>query len=149
MGMIRLSPDFKEFLKLLNENNVRYLLVGGYAVAFHGYPRTTGDMDIWIAFDPTNASKVTKALREFGFSETALREELFTNPKNVIRMGIPPYRIEVLTTVDGIEFESSFTNRIIENVDGVEISIISKQDLIANKLSAGRNKDLDDVENLK
>jgi len=149
MGMIRLSPDFKEFLKLLNENSVRYLLVGGYAVAFHGYPRNTGDMDIWIAFDPDNASKVTKALREFGFSDTALQEELFSNPKIVVRMGVPPYRIEVLTTVDGIEFESSYANRIIEKMDGFEISIISKNDLIKNKLTAGRNKDLDDVENLK
>jgi len=149
MGMIRLSPDFKEFLKLLNENNVRYLLVGGYAVAFHGYPRNTGDMDIWIACDSANASNITKALRDFGFSDTALREELFTNPKIVIRMGVPPYRIEILTTVDGIEFESSYSNRIIEKIDDIEISILSKKDLIENKLSAGRNKDLDDVENLK
>jgi hypothetical protein len=106
-------------------------------------------MDIWIAFDPTNARYVTKALREFGFSETDLREDLFTDPNNVIRMGIPPYRIEVLTTIDGIEFESSYSNRIIEKIEGVEISIISKDDLIKNKLSAGRNKDLNDVENLR
>ncbi len=128
MGMIRLSPDFKEFLKLLNENKVRYLLIGGYAVAFHGYPRTTGDMDIWIAIDPQNASCVVKTLHEFGFGESELHEELFTNPKNIIRMGIPPYRIEVLTAVSGIEFEASYERRIVKNIDGVDIAIISKPD---------------------
>lgn len=149
MGMIRLSPDFKEFLKLLNENDVRYLLVGGYAVAFHGYPRTTGDMDIWIAIDPTNAQHVTKVLKEFGFNVEALNEKLFVDPKNIIRMGIPPFRIEIITSADGVDFEECYSKRVIAIIDGLEIFIISKKDLITNKKSAGRNKDLNDVENLR
>jgi predicted nucleotidyltransferase len=149
MGTIRLSPDFKEFLKLLNENNVRYLLVGGYAVAFHGYPRTTGDMDVWIAIDPTNVKNVTKVLQEFGFNVVDLKEDLFRNPNNIIRMGIPPYRIEIITSVSGVKFEDCYPARITKKIDGIDIHFISKRDLINNKKAAGRNKDLDDIENLR
>lgn len=148
MVTIRLSPDFKEFLKLLNENNVRYLLIGGYAVAFHGYPRTTGDMDIWIAIDPENAKNVTKSLQDFGFNVASLNENLFVDPNNIIRLGNPPYRIEIITSVLGIEFEDCYPARITKNIDGTDIHFISKRDLIINKKAAGRNKDLDDIENL-
>lgn len=149
MGTIRLSSDFKEFLKLLQENNVRYLLVGGYAVAFHGYPRTTGDMDIWVAVDQNNVSKVIDSLKEFGFNVGELTKDLFSNPQIIIRMGVPPYRIEIITSADGVNFEECYSNRVIEKIDDIDISLISKKDLISNKKAAGRNKDLNDVENLE
>jgi hypothetical protein len=125
------------------------MLVGGYAIAFHGYPRTTGDMDIWIAFDPENAKKVTKVLKDFGCNIEALNDDLFIDPKNIIRLGIPPYRIEIITSVSGINFEDSYVGRITKDIDGIEVDFISRKDLITNKKAAGRNKDLDDIENLK
>jgi len=100
MATIQLPSDFREFLKLLNSHDVRYLLIGGYAVNYHGYPRATGDMDIWVDRDPDNAEKVTTVLRQFGFRQAS--QELFTEPGNVVRMGVSPLRIEVLTTISGV-----------------------------------------------
>lgn len=94
--MTQLPPDFKEFLQLMNSNSVDYLLVGGYAVGYHGYPRATGDMDIWVAVDPTNADKIAKVLREFGFALPQLTPELFLSEERIVRMGNPPFRLEVL-----------------------------------------------------
>src|SRR5262245_29595370 len=104
MATIQLPPDFKDFLKLLNSEGVDYLLIGGYAVGYHGYPRATGDMDVWIDISPENAARVVTVLRKFGFGETAIEEELFLNENQVIRMGVPPLRIEVLTTISGVTF---------------------------------------------
>lgn len=94
-----LPPDFKEFLRLLNENDVKYLLIGGYAVGYHGYPRATNDMDIWIAPYPVNVTKVVTALRQFGFNTPELSESLFMEEKKIVRMGIPPMRIEVAVSI--------------------------------------------------
>src|SRR5262245_18805081 len=95
-----LPPDFKEFLRLLNSNNVEYLLIGGYAVNYHGYPRATVDMDVWIAMDPQNAERVAAAVRAFGFRDTTARE--FLQPHKIVRMGVPPLRLEILTTISGV-----------------------------------------------
>jgi hypothetical protein len=95
MATIHLPPDFKEFLQLLNAHQVEYLLIGGYAVGYHGYPRATADMDIWIAMHPKNAEKVVVVLKEFGFDVPALSTELFLKANQIIRMGIPPVRIEI------------------------------------------------------
>jgi hypothetical protein len=147
MAAIQLPPDFKEFLKLLNSHDVRYLLIGGYAVNYHGYPRATGHMDIWVDRDPTNAARVAAALSEFGFREAA--PDLFTEPRNVVRMGNSPFRIEVLTSVSGIEFSSCYENRIMAELDGTRVSIIAADDLRANKKASGRLKDLADLEQIE
>lgn len=106
MDMILLPPDFREFLQLLNSHRVRYLLVGGYAVGYYGYPRATADMDIWVATDAENVERVLTALAEFGFAE--VEPELFAKEQQVIRMGVPPLRIELLTGVSGVEFEDCY-----------------------------------------
>ena len=101
---MQLPPDFKDFLRLLNLKQVEYLLIGGYAVSYYGYPRATGDMDVWIAINPQNAAKVVEVLKEFGFDVANLSVDLFLQENKVIRMGIPPLRLELLTTISGVEF---------------------------------------------
>ena len=147
MDMV-LPPDFKEFLKLLNDNNIKYLLIGGYAVGYHGYPRATNDMDIWIAINPKTAKQMVAALKEFGFDTPLLSEELFLKENSVVRMGIAPIRIEILTTISGVNFEECFKQCIVDEIDGVKINIIGLQQLKINKKASGRHKDLDDYENL-
>ena len=111
---IELPLDFKEFLKLLNEKSVRYLLIGGYAVGYHGYPRATNDMDVWIAIQPDNARKIVAVLKEFGFDHPELTPDLFLQENKIIRMGHPPMRLEISTGISGVEFEESYASRIVE-----------------------------------
>lgn len=146
--MVKLPPDFREFLSLLHTHRVNYLLVGGYAVAAHGYPRFTGDMDVWIQTNTENGENVFKVCREFGFDVPNLRVELFTDPKQMTRMGHPPLRIEILNSVSGLSFEAAWENRIESDWDGVPVTLISLCDLRTNKLASGRLKDLADLENL-
>jgi hypothetical protein len=148
MATVHLPPDFKEFLQLLNSHQVEYLLIGGYAVGYHGYPRATADMDIWIAIRPENAEKVVKVLREFGFGVEGLTPDLFLKEEQIIRMGVPPVRIEILTTISGVSFEECYTERKVDTLDGVEVNLISLAHLKENKKASGRHKDLDDLENL-
>jgi hypothetical protein len=148
MATARLPKDFKEFLKLLGSKRVKYLLVGGYAVGYHGYPRATADMDIWIALDARNAAKALDVLKTFGFAQTELTEELLLKGDQVIRMGLPPFRIEVLTGVSGVTFESCYRRRIRDTIDGVKVNIIALPDLKRNKKASGRHKDLEDLEHL-
>jgi hypothetical protein len=145
---IELPLDFKEFLKLLNEKAVRYLLIGGYAVGYHGYPRATNDMDIWIALQPENAERVVEALREFGFDLPELRPELFLNEKAIIRMGSPPMRLEITTSISGVEFDECYESRVIDMLDDIQVSVIDLKHLKINKKASGRLKDLADLENL-
>ncbi len=146
--MVKLPPDFREFLSLLHTHRVNYLLVGGYAVAAHGYPRFTGDMDVWIQTNTKNGENVFKVCREFGFDVPNLRVELFADPKQMTRMGHPPLRIEILNSVSGLSFEAAWENRIECDWDGVPVTLISLCDLRTNKLASGRLKDLADLENL-
>jgi predicted nucleotidyltransferase len=118
-------------------------------VGLYGYPRATGDMDIWIAVNETNASRVFEIIKEFGFNIPELTESLFVQKDKVIRMGNPPLRIEILTSVSGIDFEKSYQNRKVEQIEGVPVNFIGLEDLIKNKKASGRHKDLDDVEHLK
>lgn len=148
MGTIRLPPDFKEFLKLLNSAGIEYLLIGGYAVGYYGYPRTTGDMDVWLATHPTNAQKVTRVLHDFGFRSEDVTDHLFQQPDKIIRMGVPPVRIELLTGISGVNFDECYQRRRIGELDGVPVSFISLADLKTNKQAAGRTKDLNDLEHL-
>jgi hypothetical protein len=148
MATIQLPPDFKEFLKLLNLREVRYLIVGGYAVAVHGYVRATGDIDIWAEPDPENAAKLAKVLREFGFGGPELSDSLFLEPNRVIRMGLPPIRIEVLTSISGVTFNQCYASCIKAELDGTPVTVIGLSDLKTNKQAAGRAKDLADLEEL-
>jgi predicted nucleotidyltransferase len=148
MAMIHLPQDFKEFLKLLNAHRVEYLMIGGYAVGYYGYPRATADMDIWVAVNPANADKIVAVLKEFGFNLPDLSAELFLKEWQIIRMGVPPVRIELSTSVSGVNFSECYANKVIDAVDGVQINLISLEHLKQNKKSAARHKDLADLENL-
>ena len=146
--MIQLPPDFKEFLKLLNSHRVEYLLIGGYAVGYHGYPRATGDMDLWVAIRQNNAEKLVAVLGEFGFNPPQLSANLFLQENQIIRMGVPPMRIELLTTISGVDFDLCYSERIVDVIDNVEVPIINLKYLKQNKQASGRYKDLDDLQYL-
>ena len=148
MTMTRLPTEFREFLKLLSEHQVRYLLIGGYAVGYYGYPRATADMDCWIACDRDNAERMVKALVEFGFGVAELTPALFLEEHRIIRMGYAPLRIEIMMSISGVEFETCYTARQVDVLDGVEVSIIGLDCLKRNKQASGRHKDLDDLEHL-
>jgi len=148
MAIPSLPPDFKEFLRLLNSYQVEYLLIGGYAVGYHGYPRATADMDLWIAIHPQNAERVVSTLREFGFDVPMLSEDLFLKENQVVRMGNPPFRIELLTTISGVGFNECYPERVRETVEEVEVNVISLKHLKANKQASGRHIDLNDLEHL-
>ena len=148
MEPIEFPRDFSEFLKLLNANEVEYLLVGGFAVALHGYPRATADMDVWVARRKKNAQRIVRALQEFGFGSVELTPELFVEEERIVRMGIPPMRIELLTSIDGVEFDECARRAVVQIVDGEAIKVIGLDDLKVNKRASGRSKDLADLENL-
>lgn len=143
-----LTDDFKEFLRLLNANRVDYLLVGGYAVGLHGYPRATVDLDIWVRATPDNAQHIVEALRAFGFDLPSLQPRLFTDLRSIVRFGTPPFRIEIMTSIDGVNFDACRHRAATFDVEGVSVPVISLDDLKANKRAAGRNKDLADLDNL-
>ena len=143
---MRESEDFKEFIELLSKNECRYLIVGGYALSFHSRPKYTEDIDIWIDSHPDNAHKVIKALQEFGFGELDIKIEDLTKPDQIIQLGYASLRIDLLTTVDGLIFENAYNNRIIFKYGGIDASMISLNDLIINKKSSGRKKDLFDLD---
>ena len=148
MAKIELHPDFKDFLRLLTSHNVKYLLVGGYAVGYHGYPRATGDMDIWIERSESNSKKIVSAFHDFGMTGAGISEHLFLEKNKVIRMGVPPVRLEVITSASGVNFNECYSNREVMEIDGIMINFISLQDLKNNKHAAGRHKDMDDLEHL-
>lgn len=143
-----LNQDFKEFIQFLNVNRVRYLIVGGYAVAFYGYPRYTKDIDIWIEASLENAAQVIKALQDFGFGSLELTVQDFATSNQVIQLGYPPSRIDLLTSVDGIEFKDCYESRVNVELDGISVNFIDLQNLRANKKASGRLQDLADLENL-
>ena len=147
--MIEFPRDFKEFLQLLNSKKIEYLVVGGYAVGYHGYPRATGDMDIWIAMNEQNAIKMVAAMKEFGFDPPELQKELFLKDQKVIRMGVPPMRLAILTSIDGVHFETCFNNRVIADFGDFKVNFISKDDLLINKRASGRAQDLVDFDKLQ
>lgn len=145
---LELPSDFKEFLKLLNAHGVRYLLVGGYAVGYHGYPRATGVLDVWVAVEPVNALHIVDALREFGFDIPELTVDLFLQDERMVRMGAPPIRIEILTAISGVSFDQCYVDRVVATIEGIEIPFISLEHLKTNKQASGRHKDLSDLEHL-
>ena len=145
---ILLPRDFKEFLTLLNSHGVEYLLIGGYAVSFHGYPRATNDMDIWIGISTENANRMVEVLREFGFNTPDLSSDLFLKDKSMVRMGVAPIKIEVTNYIDGVNFDECFSERVVDTIDGIAVNLINLAHLKINKKASGRFKDLADLENL-
>ena len=143
-------PDvFKDFLKLLDKHGVEYLLIGGYAVAYHGYPRATADMDIFIAVNPDNAAKMNAAVREFGFDVPGLSADVFLNDEHkIIRMGLPPLRIEIMMSISGVGFKECYEKRVDLRDGDLTIKIIDKDSLKKNKKAAARYKDLSDLDYL-
>jgi hypothetical protein len=148
MGTIELPPDLSEFLRLLSSHGVEYLLVGGYAVGLHGYPRTTGDMDVWVNPTPENASKLVNALVDFGYAASNLSPVPFTDPAKVVRLGVPPVCIDLIMSILGADFAPCYARRKLDDSTGAPVSLISLDDLKANKKVAGRPKDIDDLSNL-
>ena len=144
-----LSKDFREFIELLNKNDVDYLVVGGYAVGFHGYPRYTKDIDIWIESSAENASKLLTALEEFGFGSLDLSIEDFTTPDRIVQLGYPPNRIDLLTSLKGVRFADCRKTAETIEFDNTKIRFIDLESLKANKRAVARAQDLADLENLQ
>ncbi|MBC6606576.1 hypothetical protein H8B13_07085 [Hymenobacter sp. BT188] len=144
----QLTEEYKEFVELLNANEVEYLIVGAYAVARYGYVRATGDIDVWVKPTPENAQRVIITLQQFGLGGLGYTLGDFTEPNTIVQLGVAPLRIDLLTSVDGVNFESCYSQREIKVLDEVPISFISLNDLRQNKASTGRLKDKLDLQNL-
>jgi len=145
---MNLSKDLREFVELLNSRKVNYLLVGGHAVAFHGYPRFTGDIDFWIDTSLENAALVAEVVRDFGFASLHIDAADFSAPDRIIQLGRAPHRIDILTSITGVSFPEAWQTRIPTNIGQLEISVISKELLVRNKLATGRPQDLADVKRM-
>ncbi|HET6990408.1 MAG TPA: DUF6036 family nucleotidyltransferase [Bacteroidia bacterium] len=145
---MELSQDFKEFVQLLNVHKVEYLIVGGYAVAFHGFPRTTGDIDFWVNPFPENAERLMKALIDFGFGSVDLSKEDFLAKDHIIQLGFPPNRIDIMTSISGVRFDECWKEKEEIDFEGEKINFISLHHLKINKEKTGRDRDKIDLKNL-
>ena len=145
---MEVQKDFRELLELFNKHNVEYMIVGGYALAFHGAPRYTGDLDIFIRSDSLNAQHIMRALEDFGFESVGLTAADFERLDNVIQLGVPPVRVDIVTSLTGISWESVFENRVQGRYGDVQVHYIGREQFILNKRSMGRKKDLADIEAL-
>lgn len=146
---MRVEKDFKEFIELLNAHKVQYLIVGGFAYSLYAIPRYTKDIDIWINPTYKNAEKMMKVLIDFGFVDINLNEKDFTDQENIIQLGIEPVRIDLVLSLEGLDFKKSWINKYETSYGKEKCYFLSKQDLIINKQKTGRNQDLLDVEILK
>ena len=147
--MTRISKDLREFIELLSSHRVEYVLVGGHAVAYHGWPRFTQDIDFFVRPTLENGERLAAALKQFGFDTPDLTPELFAQPKRNIQLGHPPRRIDLLTSISGVDFETAWSSREVAQLDGVVVSIVGRDVLIANKRASGRPKDLADLDHLE
>ena len=148
VNIMEVQSDFRDLLALLNEHNVEYLIVGGYALAFHGAPRYTGDIDVFVRPHPDNAKRVLDALAAFGFSFPNLTIDDFQNPNKVIQLGVPPVRIDLITSISGVSWEEADVSKEPGTFGDVPVHYIGRKQYIANKRAAGRKKDLADLEAL-
>jgi len=144
-----LNKDFKEFIQLLNANKVKYLIVGGYAVGFHGYPRYTKDLDIWLLVSDENAENIMNALKQFGFGSIGLHKTDFLKYDEFVQLGYPPNRIDLVTSCDGVEFKECYNSKLAVEVDDTTIYFIDLENLRKNKKASGRPQDMADLDNLK
>ncbi|NDD64291.1 MAG: hypothetical protein EBZ36_09980 [Acidobacteria bacterium] len=140
------QSDFKELLALLNANHVEYIIVGGYALAFYGLPRFTGDLDLLVKPDVDNAQSILDALSEFGFSSLGLTEDDFIQPEQVVQLGRPPVRVDFITSISGVTWDEAWEDRIEGSYGDIPVYYLSRDQFIANKLATGRTRDLADVE---
>lgn len=145
---MEIQSDFRDLLELFNKHKVDYLIVGGYALAFHGAPRYTGDLDIFINAGDDNAHRIINALNEFGFGSTGLSLQDFTAPGRVIQLGYPPVRIDIVTSISGVGWAEAFENRAMGRYGDTPVCFIGRQQLIVNKRTVGRKRDLADLEAL-
>jgi len=146
--MMEIQPDFRDLLELFNSHKVKYLVVGGYALAFHGAPRYTGDIDIFVSPDAKNAGRIVTALGEFGFGSVGLSAADFKKPGQIVQLGVPPVRIDIITSITGVSWDEAFSSRARGNYGDVQVHYIGRELLILNKKSVGRKKDLADLEAL-
>jgi hypothetical protein len=146
--MIPIPRDFREFIALLNARRVRYLVVGGYAVAFHGYPRTTGDLDVFIELSRKNATAMADVFRRFGFEASGIRPEFFMDKGEVVRLGREPLKLEILNDISGVTFADCYRRRLRARIGSLRVNFIDLPDLIRNKRASGRDKDLLDLKRL-
>lgn len=144
-----LHPDFKDMLSCLKEEGVDFIIIGAYALAAHGFPRATGDIDIWVESSPHNARKVMSALVKFGAPAAQLTEQELTAPDLIVQLGVEPCRIDIITGIDGVEFTEAWANKVSVTIDDMTVFILSKADLLKNKLAANRDKDQGDINWLK
>jgi hypothetical protein len=146
--MVELTKDSKEFIELLKSHDVRYLIVGGHAVAYHGYPRTTGDMDFFVEISEENARKLETVLAQFGFGSLGLTAKDFLEPGIIIQLGYPPNRIDLVTSISGVTFAQAWQHRISVRIEGLVMLFVDKQTLLTNKAASGRPRDLADLDAL-
>lgn len=148
MAKINLAEDFKEFLKLCLKHEVKFLVIGGYAVVHYTRPRYTGDLDIWVEQSPENAKNIVSVLKDFGFKGDDLDPTPFIKGKQIVRMGFEPFRLELFTKIPGVEFAQCYPSKVQVDIGGTEVPFIGKKDLITNKKACARDKDLLDLKAL-
>ena len=145
---MEIQIDFKDLLALFNAHTVDYIIVGGYALAFHGAPRYTGDIDIYVRPDDKNAASIMSALEEFGFGSVGLSAEDFGRPGQVIQLGVPPVRVDIITSIAGVSWDEAFSNRASGKYGDIQVHFIGRKQFIINKKAVARKKDLADLEAL-
>jgi hypothetical protein len=145
---MNLEEDLREFIELLNALNVRYIVVGAHAVAYHGYPRFTGDIDLFLEVSDENAERILNVIKRFGFAGLGLSKEDFLKEDQIIQLGVEPNRIDLMTFISGVDFQEAWATREQAEIDGLKMPIISKEMLKRNKAASGRTQDLADLEQL-
>jgi predicted nucleotidyltransferase len=146
---VKLQRDLREFIELLSSHAVEYLIVGGHAVAFHGHPRFTGDIDIFVRATESNAQRLNAALAAFGFGDLGFDDATWLAPERIVQLGRPPNRIDLLTSISGVTFDEAWAGRVTAQLDGLEVPLIGLDALLVNKRASGRAKDLADLEELE
>jgi alpha/beta superfamily hydrolase len=144
-----LNEDYRDMLQTLLGNEVKFLIVGAYALAAYGYPRATGDFDIWVEASPENSKKILFSIASFGASISGLTANTFTEKGIIFQIGVAPRRIDLITHIDGVDFEDAYPSRKVIVMEGLNLPFISKENLIQNKKSTGRDKDLVDAKHLE
>ena len=145
---MEIQKDFKELLELFNAHQVEYMIVGGYALSFHGAPRFTGDLDIFVNSDGSNSKRILSALEEFGFGSVGLTQHDFENPGNIVQLGVPPVRVDIITSITGVSWDEAFSGRAEGKYGDVQVYFIGREQFIANKKALSRKKDEADLEAL-
>ena len=145
---MQLERDLREFIELLNARDVRYLIIGAYALAHHGHPRYTGDIDFFVEASPQNAERISQVLEQFGFANVGVAEEDFTAADQVVQLGVEPHRMDLMTSISGVSFEEAWNTREYGELDGLRVPFISRELLRRNKAALGRKQDLADLDYL-